>query len=1021
MLRRPPPPPTSISAPPVSTSSLPPSSTTTTNNQHHEHETRGNHNNNKEEDIINVQWNNNSESTTTTTPGYDHNNQQHQDDNNNNYNNWSHGSNTNTNREEINNNYSSFPSIPIPSLEQQGKELQLQAQQWMMMQQQQQQQQQQPIQQDTTSYIDNNSHHWNGNNNNNHQPRTAITTTTNETDEFGLSSTPPPINNNIPESINISQPTNNIPPPITQPCGGQRFGRAICLGFGGLLSVCSPSSITLHKINTLSTTTTTTSQPLIDIFEPLLGLSHPLSNQELEVLAQNIESRSYETIQHDDDDITTENNDDIITSGDLPGSSKFLWKALSALIRCHGKRSSSHYHKTTTSFKPISLTTKTITDILPWERRIVDLLSSNPFDDNDDHHQNRTMMMPRHNHHSTSPTTTSTSTTTTTNNNKINPTEALAELEMLLLNGDQEAAVLHAMQYELWTHALIISNFLSAASYRRVVHEFLSRTSQPGLPLYTILNLLAGRGIDALPTLTTTTTDQPAAATITIKTTWRQTLRAMLTNRTPNDGIVFRTFGDRLWQETKSVAAAHLCYLLGGHFPMESPLEREDGRILLVGSDHISPTVLPNQFVHPVAILRTEIVLYALSVLASSSSSSSLEFSTKESSIYQAVYSFQPFRLVYAMWLADLGEVNLAKKWVESIFNIVQQQTNSSSNDAFFIQLELFQHRLNGTLPSNVFLVPSNRSEQQQQSSSTSSSSEWIGNKLDFNTVVDLNNNNEVGHYSEPINQENNIIIKVEVEQTDNEQQSEDDDNADPFMAAAATTATTTTNTINADPFAVSSSFSRNISNPSNNSSRNVQFGKRAISEPIKPTATTTITTVPSFNHSEEHKNEISTQPTPPPTQPSTSIKSSNPVQNQQQQQPPRNSSSFSISEKISDTRNWLIHQIVGIPPNAKIANTGGKLEAYYDEKLGRWIFPGDDVNAVTPSVGPPPVKPVSIATTTTSATGSGSDDKVNHDNNTVTNKPPPMLSSSNSTNKLGTAGGGGGGGSMRNRYVVMT
>jgi hypothetical protein len=41
--------------------------------------------------------------------------------------------------------------------------------------------------------------------------------------------------------------------------------------------------------------------------------------------------------------------------------------------------------------------------------------------------------------------------------------------------------------------------------------------------------------------------------------------------------------------------------------------------------------------------------------------------------------------------------------------------------------------------------------------------------------------------------------------------------------------------------------------------------------------------------------------------------------------------------------------------PDANIANPGKKMEAYYDEKLKRWIFPGDDPAEVAKPLAPPP------------------------------------------------------------------
>jgi hypothetical protein len=44
--------------------------------------------------------------------------------------------------------------------------------------------------------------------------------------------------------------------------------------------------------------------------------------------------------------------------------------------------------------------------------------------------------------------------------------------------------------------------------------------------------------------------------------------------------------------------------------------------------------------------------------------------------------------------------------------------------------------------------------------------------------------------------------------------------------------------------------------------------------------------------------------------------------------------------------------------PDATEADVGGKMEAYYDEKVKRWIFPGDDPQEVAKPLAPPPTTP---------------------------------------------------------------
>ena len=40
----------------------------------------------------------------------------------------------------------------------------------------------------------------------------------------------------------------------------------------------------------------------------------------------------------------------------------------------------------------------------------------------------------------------------------------------------------------------------------------------------------------------------------------------------------------------------------------------------------------------------------------------------------------------------------------------------------------------------------------------------------------------------------------------------------------------------------------------------------------------------------------------------------------------------------------------------AKVADVGEEMQAYYDEKLKRWIFPGDDPAEVAKPLAPPPI-----------------------------------------------------------------
>jgi Sec23-binding domain of Sec16 len=66
--------------------------------------------------------------------------------------------------------------------------------------------------------------------------------------------------------------------------------------------------------------------------------------------------------------------------------------------------------------------------------------------------------------------------------------------------------------------------------------------------------------------------------------------------------------------------------------------------------------------------------------------------------------------------------------------------------------------------------------------------------------------------------------------------------------------------------------------------------------------------------------------------------------------------SSASKSGVLSGLRTWMTKKM---NPDATQADIGEAMAARFDEKLGRWIFPGDDPNEVIPSLAPPPKIPL--------------------------------------------------------------
>jgi len=281
---------------------------------------------------------------------------------------------------------------------------------------------------------------------------------------------------------------------------------------------------------------------------------------------------------------------------------------------------------------------------------------------------------------------------------------AMREIEALLFSGDREGAVVCAVEAELWSQALVISNFVSVAAYRRVVERFVNATMPDPSHSRTLYMLFAGLGDKALspPGLSSNSTSTPetglssnsvltnrsfsdSSNTEYLRKTWAQTLGNILLNRTPGDADVMTNLGDRMWNQVGSVEAAHACYLAAG-VPLGST---SASRIVLVGGDHRSPEGR-KQFVSAETIQRTELLVYSQMLRNASHGSPD---------------SFQPYRLVYAMWLADLGATKEAYNWALSVQDAVKVRSPSKRSQGspkksgpfpkyFLRQLDIFMDRL---------------------------------------------------------------------------------------------------------------------------------------------------------------------------------------------------------------------------------------------------------------------------------------------------------------------------------------
>ncbi|GES88543.1 Sec23-binding domain of Sec16-domain-containing protein [Rhizophagus clarus] len=283
--------------------------------------------------------------------------------------------------------------------------------------------------------------------------------------------------------------------------------------------------------------------------------------------------------------------------------------------------------------------------------------------------------------------------------------KSVDKLQEILLEGDRIAAIRHAMNENLWAHALIIASCVNKDLWKEVVTGFIRQdlmgkveTSEPDgrESLRVLYSLFAGQGQNAVKEFLPynnllTVAQSPVTAMIptshyspntnapyvTSKVTalytssdhsvpldslikWRETIAMILANRAPGDNQAISALGDML-KEYGWIHASHVCYILSPNASIISGFDAPNARFTLLGNDYTQNLPI-NNFYNWQSLRMTEIYEFGLSLNNNNS----------------GLPHLQAYKLLYAWWLADCGYLNEARRYCESIANIVKVYTKGS-------------------------------------------------------------------------------------------------------------------------------------------------------------------------------------------------------------------------------------------------------------------------------------------------------------------------------------------------------
>ncbi|KAG4188536.1 hypothetical protein ERO13_A08G170400v2 [Gossypium hirsutum] len=224
------------------------------------------------------------------------------------------------------------------------------------------------------------------------------------------------------------------------------------------------------------------------------------------------------------------------------------------------------------------------------------------------------------------------------------------EVQNLLISGRKQEALQRAQEGQLWGPALVLASQLGNQFYIDTLKQMAVRQLVAGSPLRTLCLLIAGQPAEVFSTGTSIDSLNVSEQHTQIGANcmlddWEENLAVITANRTKDDELVIIHLGDCLWRERSEITAAHICYLVAeANFESYS----DSARLCLLGADHWK---FPRTYASAEAIQRTELYEYS-KVLGNS------QF---------ILLPFQPYKLVYAYMLAEVGKISDSLKYCQAI------------------------------------------------------------------------------------------------------------------------------------------------------------------------------------------------------------------------------------------------------------------------------------------------------------------------------------------------------------------
>lgn len=253
---------------------------------------------------------------------------------------------------------------------------------------------------------------------------------------------------------------------------------------------------------------------------------------------------------------------------------------------------------------------------------------------------------------------------------------AIEILQNMLIKGDREKAVWHAVDQRLWGHAMLLSSTLSKDIWKQVVQEFVrkevKKIGQSNQALAVLYEVFAGNHEDCIDELV------PASARAGFQMVsadgagatqnalqgldkWRQTVALILNNRSEGDASALLSLG-RLLAQYDRIEAAHTCFIFARSVLNISGVDDAQADLVLISADHRKNPLELGVDLEPV--LLTEVFEFAMSLSLPGGA--------------HVLPHLQNYKLAHAHQLAEYGYRTEAQSYCDAIAAAMKATTRIS-------------------------------------------------------------------------------------------------------------------------------------------------------------------------------------------------------------------------------------------------------------------------------------------------------------------------------------------------------